>query len=403
MLIVSKAQFRRSSIFQKRFPALAMLALVTLLSGCAGFGASGPSSSRIAKVGKAAAANETQIQIVTLDEQVVHRVLAAKTSRTFAEVLGEAQSTGSILGPGDVLSISIWEAPPAVLFGSSGGDARSSVGGLSITGTSALPEQMVDRSGAITVPYAGPINVSGRTPRQVETEIIRRLRGKAHDPQAIVRIARNATENVTVIGDVASSARVPLSAKGERLLDVLAAVGGSKQPVSKTIVQITRGDIVAAMPLQQVVQDPAQNVIMRADDVVNVIFQPYSFTALGAIVNSAEVPFEGTGITLAQALGRMGGLRDDRADVRGVFIFRLENPSALLPELVAKARPTIDGKVPVIYRLDLGDPAGFFIAQGFPILNHDVVYVSNAPAADLQKFVNMVSSMTFSIVGIKSI
>ena len=67
------------------------------------------------------------------------------------------------------------------------------------------------------------------------------------------------------------------------------------------------------------------------------------------------------------------------------------------------ASRTLDGKVPVIYRLDLSDPASFFIAQSFPILNHDVVYVSNAPGADLQKFVNIVSSMTFSIIGIKRI
>ena len=30
----------------------------------------------------------------------------------------------------------------------------------------------------------------------------------------------------------------------------------------------------------------------------------------------AEVPFEGGGLTLAQALGRVGGLRDERADIR---------------------------------------------------------------------------------------
>jgi polysaccharide export outer membrane protein len=56
--------------------------------------------------------------------------------------------------------------------------------------------------------------------------------------------------------------------------------------------------------------------------------------------------------------------------------------------------------VPVIYRVDMSDPATFFVAQGFPILNKDVLYVSNAPLADMQKFVNVVSAMVFSIVGI---
>jgi polysaccharide export outer membrane protein len=54
----------------------------------------------------------------------------------------------------------------------------------------------------------------------------------------------------------------------------------------------------------------------------------------------------------------------------------------------------------VIYRVDLGDPASFFVAQSFPIRNKDVLYVSSAPLADLQKFVSIVSSMAFSVIGI---
>lgn len=383
--------------------SLTATALALTLSACAGFGASGPSTRRLANAGNSTAASDFQIQVVALDEIAARRTIAANTPMTFSEVFGNTLPVGSVLGPGDVLQISIWEAPPAVLFGAAAIDSRGTSGGLGSSGTWTIPEQMVDRAGAITVPFAGQIFVAGRSTHQIEAEIARRLDGKAHQPQIVVRVARNASANVTVMGDVAASARVPITSKGERLLDVLAAVGGSRQPVSKTTVQITRGNTVTTMPLQRVAQEPGQNVVMQADDVVNVIFQPYSFTALGAIANNAEVPFEGTGITLAQALGRIGGLRDDRADVRGVFVFRLEDPAALSPELAATARRTIDGKVPVIYRLDLRDPAGFFIAQSFPILNHDVLYVSNAPGADLQKFVNIVSSLTFSLVGIKSI
>jgi len=54
----------------------------------------------------------------------------------------------------------------------------------------------------------------------------------------------------------------------------------------------------------------------------------------------------------------------------------------------------------VIYRVDLSNPATFFVAQSFPIRNRDVLYVSNAPLADLQKFVSIVSSMAFSLIAI---
>lgn len=396
-LHVTKAVWRRCAARRVLVP---LLLSASFLSGCTQMGGSGPRTGKVLAANKLTV-NEAQIQVVELDENTTRKVVAINASRSFAEALGDAAPTGSVAGPGDVLQISIWEAPPGVLFGTSMASASASAD-VAGSGTSTVPEQMVDGSGQIKVPYVGLVDVAGRTTRQIESDIVRRLRGKAHDPQAVVRIARNATANVTVMGDVAASARVPLTPKGERILDIIAAVGGPREPVSKTTVQITRGRTVATMPLQKVAQEPGQNIVMKADDIVNVMFQPYSFIALGALKNNAEIPFEGTGISLAQALGRIGGLDDNRANIRGVFIFRLEDPAALSPTLAASAPQTLDGKIPVIYRLNLGNPAGFFLAQSFPVLNRDVVYVSNASAVELQKFVGIVSSMTFSVLGIKN-
>jgi len=339
------------------------------------------------------------IKVVPLTDTVARRVIAAQPMASFAAELGQGQPFGSIIGRGDVLDVSVWEAPPAVLFGVTGIDSRLTQS-ASVARPSGLPEQMVNERGQIQIPFVGSIRAEGRTADQVAREVVSRLRGQAHQPQAIVRVVRNAAANVTIVGEVSNSTRVPLSAKGERLLDILASAGGVRQPVGKTTIQISRAGKVVSMPLDAVIRDPSQNVRMQPDDVITALFQPYSFTALGAIGSNAEVNFEGTGITLAQALGRIGGLREDRADVRGVFVFRLEEPAALPEQVAAGARTTPDGKIPVIYRLDLSDAGSFFVAQGFPIRNKDVVYVSNAPGADIQKFVNIVSSLTFSLIGV---
>jgi polysaccharide export outer membrane protein len=133
---------------------------------------------------------------------------------------------------------------------------------------------------------------------------------------------------------------------------------------------------------------------------VTALYQPFSFTSLGSTGTSAEVPFEGTGLTLAQALGRVGGLKDDRADIRGVFIFRFEDPEAMNPAVAATARRTPDGKIPVIYRVNLRDPSSFFVAQSFPIKNKDVLYVSSAPLSDFARFMGIASSMAFTAIGL---
>jgi polysaccharide export outer membrane protein len=206
---------------------------------------------------------------------------------------------------------------------------------------------------------------------------------------------------VTVVGDVASNIRLSLSSKGDRLLDAVASAGGSKHPVNKLIVRITRGDVVVAMPLESVIKDPRQNIRLQANDVITLLFQPYSFTVLGATKKNDEMPFEGTGLTLSQALGRMGGLEDQRANAKGVFIFRFEDPS-IFANSVNAVQTTKDGKVPVIYRVNLKDPKTLFVAQSFPIKDQDVIYVSNAPLADFSKFLQAVSQIVYPIATIQN-
>jgi len=50
------------------------------------------------------------------------------------------------------------------------------------------------------------------------------------------------------------------------------------------------------------------------------------------------------------------------------------------------------GKVAVIYRLNLRDPKGLFFAQVFPVSEGDLIYVSDAPAAQLAKFLAISNS-----------
>jgi polysaccharide export outer membrane protein len=370
--------------------------LAFCVAGCSSFGASGPSGSAVL-----AAANKplagASMSVVPLTDDIARQLIAADRTQSFSALFVETDIMGSRIGRGDVLEVTLWEAPPAVLFGSvTGMMSRAPV----TSSTLSQPGQVVDENGLITVPFAGSIEAAGRTPSEIERDIVSRLRGKAHLPQALVRLVRNQATNVTVVGEVANSGRIPLTPKGERVLDVLAGAGGVKHPVSKTMIQVARGNRIASMPLEALIRDPRQNVIVQPNDVVTALFQPYSFTAFGATGNNNELPFEATGITLAQAMGRAGGLRDERADVRGVFIFRLEEPSLLGSQIPANARLTPDGKLPVIYRLDLKDPASFFAAQRFQVRNKDILYVSKAPLADLQKFMNMVSSVAFSVIGV---
>jgi polysaccharide biosynthesis/export protein len=364
-----------------------VLGLLLGLAGCSHMMPTTGPTTEVVRQGAAA-----PVQLVDIDARVTQRLAAQRRQSLFSDTLGHEHAR-PLIGSGDVVEVSLWEAPPATLFGGGTVDARAPSSSRATT----LPEQMVDRDGFISVPFAGRIKAGGHSPQAVEAEIVRRLTGKANQPEVLVRVVRNASATVTVVGEVVASTRMPLTASGERLLDALAAAGGVRQPVNKTTLQVTRGKQFQSLPLDLVIRDPAQNVPLQPGDVVTALFQPLSFTALGATGKNEEIAFEAQGITLAQALARAGGLLDNRSDAQGVFLFRFEPQGALdWPRQPVATTP--DGLVPVVYRMDLKDPASFFVMQSFPMHNKDVLYVSNAPAADLQKFLNLVFSVVFPVI-----
>jgi len=337
------------------------------------------------------------IQLVDVTDDVVQQLRTQQQQQLFSATMGQQAAPALVVGVGDSLEVSIWEAPPAALFGSTAMDTRSG-GAISTARNATIPETVVNAQGEIAIPFAGNVKVAGRSLYQIETDIAQRLKGKANQPQVQVRLARNVATSVTVVGEVVNSLRMPLTPKGERLLDALASAGGVRHPINKVSLQVTRGRSVHTLPLDTVIRDPQQNIALLPGDVVTALFEPLSFTALGALTKNEEVNFEGQGISLTQALARVGGLQDQRADAQGVFVFRLEEAQAL--KWGQKVTANADGKVPVIYRINLRDPRSFFVAQGFAVHHKDVLYVSNAPVADLQKFVNVIAGIGYPVLGV---
>lgn len=373
-----------------------LLVSCLILAACAApawLPTSGPSRDQVVETPKRE--TEGTIQLAEVDDAVARRLLALQKRESFSGSLGGLSALRHVVGAGDVLEVTVWEAPPATLFGTGMVETR---GAVATSRANAFPEQMVSADGAISVPFAGSLHVAGKSLPEIEAAITLRLKHKANQPQVMVRVTRNATSNVTVVGEVSVSQRMALTPRGERLLDALAAAGGVRQPVGKLSVQVTRGERVQTLPLDTIIRDPLQNVVLAPGDVVTVLFQSNSFAVLGATGRNEEVNFEAQGISLAQALARSGGLSDSRADASGVFIFRFENPEAFAnkPDL----RLTPEGKVPVIYRADLRNPATFLAAQNFPVKDKDVLYVSNASGAELQKFLNIVLSAAYPVLNV---
>jgi len=362
-----------------------------VLTTCSYLPTAGPTTAKV--IDEATQDSQTRYNVVDINSNVV-AVLLGQPPASFRTRFGtEANPPPPKIGIGDTISVSIWEAAGGGLFGSST-TTGVSPGSRNVT----IPEQVVGRDGAITVPFAGRVPVAGRTLVEVQRIIEQRLAEKAIEPQAIVTITKSVTNAVTVSGEVVSGARVPLSVNGDRLLDLIALAGGAKSPVYETFVRLSRKGATATIPMERLVSDPRENIYALPGDVLTLVRIPQSFSVFGATGDNAQVTFSAEQINLAEALAKAKGLQDLRADPAGVFLFRYE-PPAVVGALGAPQLGTGPDKTsPIVYRLDLSDAHSYFLAQRFPIEDKDVIYVANAKLNELQKFFTLLNTITGPVI-----
>ncbi len=366
-----------------RLSAAAGLALAG--AACTFLPAAGPTGAQITLAG--ATANQAGFTIVDVSPPVLAELGKIKPPTFIGRFPVGGTSAPRVIGIGDALAISIWEAGDGGLF-SPGSAGSIVVGGSRQT---QLPPTLVDRTGEITVPYAGRIKVAGRTPREIEQVIVERLRDRAIQPQALVNIETNSANTVNVLTD-AGGGKVSLTQRDDRILDVIALAGGAKTPAYDTLVRLTRGSVTGTVSLQRVINDPRENISVKPGDTIVLLSSPQTFTSFGASNQVAQVPFESEVLSLAEAIAKVGGPSDVRADASAVFLFRFEDP--LIAQAVSPGVAPGAGRVPLVYRIDLRSPEGYFYAQTFPVRDKDTIYVANAASYDLSKFFNFLRSGT---------
>src|SRR4030088_1121298 len=182
-----------------------------------------------------------------------------------------------VVGVGDVLNISIFEAAPGGLF-TPGLSAGARPGNFVD-----LPAQAVDQKGSIYVPYAGEIPAAARTIPEIQQAVVARLRNRAIEPQVVISLNQQHSSVVSVLGDVNTPGVLALNSVGERLLALIARAGGPKFEAIESYVTLQRDGKRVKVLLSRVVHDPRENIFIRPNDVLFPTREAPSFTALGAI------------------------------------------------------------------------------------------------------------------------
>ncbi len=222
----------------------------------------------------------------------------------------------------------------------------------------------------------------------------------------VVSLNQQHSNVVSVLGDVNTPGVLALNSVGERLLALIARGGGPKFEAIESYVTLQRNGKQVRVLLSRVVHDPRENIFIRPNDVIFITRESPTFTALGALNQNvfgfnSEIPFDVETLTLAQAMGKAGGLNDQQSDPSEIFVYRYEERHFLEKLGVDTTRFTFD-RIPTIYRLNLRDPSGMLLAAGFQMRSKDVMYVANARVVDYYKLLLLINNTTTAVRNVNS-
>ncbi len=329
--------------------------------------------------------------LVRITPKILHNMEAF--ARPMAAVKWPAQggASNSVVNVNDVLQITIYESQTGGLFVPQEAGVRP---GNYVT----LPLQEIDRTGEVMVPYAGAVNVLGKSPSKISSEIAEQLSNRAIEPQVVVSVVERRGAEVSVLGDIRSPLSYSLLPEGNRIMDAIARAGGPIGPEYDSYVTLHRGQNEYRIRLADIVEAPSLNTYLRAKDTIYVSRQPETFQIFGAAGFSGVHEFEKTDITLAEALGRAQGLRDDLADPAEIYLFRHEN-LAYMKDIDGLDYTQYEAgdestTTPIIFKINLREPSGYFMAQNFEVMDEDVIYVANSESVEFSKFLSFLTNFS---------
>ncbi len=377
----------------RAFHLVVVLGVTLLSAGCGLLPESGPNALAI-KSG--ATWNGPAYGRVNLTPEVV-KVLDEYGPRTLTAVFGDHRPPPEIkFGIGDVISVSVFEAAAGGLFIPAEAGVRP---GNFVT----LPNQPIDTKGFISVPYAGLVPAAGKTPSQVQQEIVNRIKNRAIEPQVVVALVTQNTSLITVIGEVNNlftnlTGRIPAQPVGEHLLDVITRAGGLKDQGQDTWVVLERHGHRGAVPFGALIYEPGNNIWAWPGDTIYLYKEPQTFLAFGASGQQGQLQFSAGNqssawrMTLAEGVAAAGGLLDLQADPGSVFLYRRE-PRALAEKLGVDCSKMDGPTVPIVYSVSFADPAGYFLATRVQMHNKDVIFAANAQSVEIEKFTSFLNAL----------
>lgn len=310
-----------------------------------------------------------QVSITSVDADVVRRLSEndSTTNRELVSILeAERNRYDYRVGPGDILSIIVYDHPELTI---PAGEQRSA----------AESGNLVNPDGTIFYPYTGRIKVDGQTVDEIRETVTRLLSEFVKDPQIEVRVAQFNSKFVFVTGAVIKPGRVALQNTPLTLIDAVQLASGFAPNANHHELKITRQNLTASVSSYDLLKsgDLSQNIVLRAGDLIHV---PDDSTqrvyVMGEVTKPGQVAMGSTRLTLTDVITQVGGIQESSADAAGVFVIRPSNDSKQLAD---------------VYQFDLRNSIAYVFSNQFRVMPNDIVYVSTTDLGRLNRVIDQVT------------
>ena len=311
----------------------------------------------------------TQVSVTPVDADVVRRLSESnvKTNQELISLLeAERNRYDYRVGPGDILSIIVYDHPELTI---PAGEQRSA----------AESGNLVNPDGTIFYPYTGRIRVEGQTVDEIRKTVTLLLSEFIKDPQIEVRVAQFNSKFVFVTGAVNKPGRVALRNTPLTLIDAVQLASGFAPNANHHELQITRRNLTASVSSYDLLKsgDLSQNIVLRAGDLVHV---PDDLTqrvyVMGEVTRPGQVAMGSTRLTLTDVITEVGGIQESSADAAGVFVIRPSSDSTKLAD---------------VYQFDLRNSIAYVFSNQFRVMPNDIVYVSTTDLGRLNRVIDQVT------------
>lgn len=241
--------------------------------------------------------------------------------------------------------------------------------------------RLVRTDGRFFFPYAGLIQAEGQTSGQIRSTLAQRMSRFMETPQVDVTVSHFASHWVSFRGAFANRQPQPITATPLTLAKAVDAAGIKTEDADISHLVLTRDGkpYVLDLNTMETGDDRREDIVLKGGDMLYLPRQEaQEVFVLGEVVRPLAITLR-TKLTLAQALGRAGGLNQETAAAAAVYVIR----------------NTPDQEVgSMLYLLDARSPRAFGIAGRFVLRAGDIVFASASGIARWHRFARQLLPFT---------